>query len=101
MIDWRQQARQDAIQEVSPDVPGSFQSEVISGDDDDEEEEDNIPRQLSAIQALKNLDELLNFSLNQNNETLTTLITEAIETVETIKLSSQRQSNVTNFIVKT
>ena len=64
MIDWRQQAQEDAIQELSPDVSGSIQSEVIS---DDDEEEDNITQQLSAIQALKNLDELLNFLLNQNN----------------------------------
>ena len=83
MIDWRQQAREDAIQEVSLDVSSNIQSEVISGDDDDnEEEEENIPRQLSTIQALTNLDELINVLLNQNNETLTTLITEAIETVD-------------------
>ena len=89
MVDWRQQAREDAIQEV------------ISDDDDDDDEEDHTPQQrLSATQALQNLDELLRFSLTQNNESLTTLITEATETVETMKLSSLKQSSIRNFFVR-
>ena len=100
MVDWRQQAREDVIQEVSPDV-SAIQSEVISDDDDDDDEEDHTPQQqLSATQALQNLDELLRFSLTQNNESLTTLITEAIETVETMKLSSLKQSSIRNFFVR-
>ena len=97
MVDWRQQAREDVIQEVLPGV-SAIQSEVISDDDD---EEDHTPQQqLSAIQALQNLDELLRFSLTENNESLTTLITEAIETVETMKLSSLKQSSIRNFFVR-
>ena len=42
MVDWRQQAREDAIQEVLPDV-SAIQSEVISDDDDDDDEEDHTP----------------------------------------------------------
>ena len=101
MVDWRQQAREDAIQEVLPDV-SAIQSEVVSDhDDDDDDEEDHTPQQqLSATQALQNLDELLRFSLTQNNESLTTLITEAIETVETMKLSSLKQSSIRNFFVR-
>ena len=99
MVDWRQQAREDAIQEVLPDV-SAIQSEVISDDDNGDDEEDHTPQQLSATQALQNLDELLRFSLTQNNESLTTLITEAIETVETMKLSSLKQSSIRNFFVK-
>ena len=94
MVDWRQQAREDAIQEVLPDV-SAIQSEVISDDDDDDNEEDHTPQQqLSATQALQNLDELLRFSLTQNNESL-----KAIETVETMKLSSLKQSSIRNFFV--
>ena len=100
MVDSRQQAREDAIQEVLPDV-SAIQSEVISDDDDDDDEEDHTPQQqLSATQALQNLDELLRFSLTQNNESLTTLITEATETVETMKLSSLKQSSMRNFFVR-
>ena len=101
MVDWRRQAREDAIQEVLPDV-SAIQSEVISDDDDDDDEEDHTSQQqqLSATQALQNLDELLPFSLTQNNESLTTLITEAIETVETMKLSSLKQSSIRNFFVR-
>ena len=100
MVDWRQQAREDAIQEVLPDV-SAIQSEVISDDDEDDDEEDHTPQQqLSATKALQNLDELLRFSLTQNNESLTTLITEAIETVETMKLSSLKQSSIRNFFVR-
>ena len=100
MVDWRQQAREDAIQEVLPDV-SAIQSEVISDDDDADDEEDHTPQQqLFATQALQNLDELLRFSLTQNNESLTTLITEAIETVETMKLSSLKQSSIGNFFVR-
>ena len=97
MVDWRRQAREDAIQEVLPDV-SAIQSEVIS--DDDEEDHTSQQQQLSATQALQNLDELLPFSLTQNNESLTTLITEAIETVETMKLSSLKQSSIRNFFVR-
>ena len=100
MVDSRQQAREDAIQEVLPDV-SAIQSEVISDDDDDDDEEDHTPQQqLSATQALQNLEELLRFSLTQNNESLTTLITEATETVETMKLSSLKQSSIRNFFVR-
>ena len=100
MVDWRQQAREDAIQEVLPDV-SAIQSEVISDNDDEDDEEDHTPQQqLSATQALQNLDELLRFSLTQNNESLTTLITEAIETVKTMKLSSLKQSSIRNFFVR-
>ena len=99
MVDWRQQAREDAIQEVLPDL-SAIQSEVISDDDDDDDEDHTPQQQLSATQALQNLDELLRFSLTQNNESLTTLITEAIETVETMKLSSLKQSSTRNFFVR-
>ena len=99
MVDWRQQAREDAIQDVLPNV-SAIQSEVISDDNDDDNEEDHTPQQqLSATQTLQNLDELLRFSLTQNNESLTTLITEAIETVEIKKLSSLKQSSIRNFLL--
>ena len=42
-VDWRQQAREDAIQEVLPDI-SAIQSEVISDDDDDDDEEDHTPQ---------------------------------------------------------
>ena len=42
MVDWRQQAREDAIQEVLPDV-SAIQSEVLSDDDDDDEEDHTPP----------------------------------------------------------
>ena len=99
MANWRREAREDGIQEVLPNDSGSTQSEVILDDDDDDDDQnDHTPRQLSPTQALRNLDELLNILLNQDNENLTTLITEAIQAVETMKISSLKQNSITNLI---
>ena len=88
------------FKKVLPDISGSIQTENEEVISDDEDEGDNIPRQLSTLQALQNLDELLHFSMNQNNETLIGLISEAIEKVENIKLTSLRQSNISELFVK-
>lgn len=72
LIDWRQQAREEAIQQVLPDPSDSShtENEEVASEDDEEE---NIPQQLSPSKALQHLEELLNFSMNQNDETLTGL----------------------------
>ena len=66
MVDWRQQARYEAIQEVLPAVSGDSptENEVVS---DDDEEEENTPRQLTASEALQYLDDLLHFENDEKS----------------------------------
>ena len=70
LIDWQQQAREEAIKEVVPDTSSASQAvNVVSGDDEDGQEE-NTPRHLTKSEALQHLGDLLHFSMMENNATL-------------------------------
>ena len=58
--------------------------EIIS---DDEDHEDTVRSELAISQELQHLDELLEFSITKNGQTLFGLLSEVINAVENIKLS--------------
>lgn len=61
--------------------------------------QENIPWQFSASQALQHIGELLDFSIRQNNGTLTGLIYEVINKVENIEFLFILQSNESKFFL--
>ena len=97
LIDWRQQVREEAINEVLPNVSYDSQTRNEVGSDDDEEEEEKVPPQLTTSEALQHLDDLLHFSLNKNDEQLSQLISKAMEKVQNLKLYSMKQSTIKNY----
>ena len=81
MIDWRQQAREEAIKEVAPDTSSASQAVNVASDDDEDDQEENTPRHLTTSEALQHLDDLLHFSMMENDATLTGLIAEVTDKV--------------------
>ena len=71
LIDWRQQAQEEAIKEVVPDTSSASQTVNVVSDGDEDDQEENTPRRLAISEALQHLDDLLNFSMMENNATLT------------------------------
>ena len=68
LIDWRQQAREQAIKEIVPDTSSASQAvNVVSEDDEDDQERKN-PRHLTTSEALEHLDDLLHFYMMENDE---------------------------------
>ena len=74
LIDWRQQAQEEAIKEVVPDTSSASQTVNVVSDGDEDDQEENTPRRLAISEALQHLDDLLNFSMMENNATLTGLL---------------------------
>ena len=66
---------------------------VVSDDDEDDQEE-NAPQHLPTSEAIQHLDDLLHFSIMENDATLTGLIAEVTDKVQNIKLSALKQSNI-------
>ena len=96
MVDWREKAREEAIEDIVPnnlDNNESQNPEVIS---DDEDHEDEVYLELTS-QVLQHLDQLLEFSLVKNDVRLSGLLSEVINTVKKIKISSLRQSKKSFF----
>ena len=91
MIDWGQQAGEEAIKEVVPDTSSASQAVNVVSDDDDDDQEENTPRHLTTQESLQHLDDLLHFSMIENDATLTGLIAEVIDKVQNIKLSALKQ----------
>ena len=85
LIDWRQQARKEATKEVVPDRPRFDPSQAVNAvsDDDEDDQEENTPRHLTISEALQHLDNVLHFSMMENNIILTGLIAEV--TISKIK----------------
>ena len=68
LIDWRQEAREQAIKEIVPDTSSASQAvNVVSEDDEDDQERKN-PRHLTTSEALEHLDDLLHFYMMENDE---------------------------------
>ena len=97
MIDWGQQAGEEAIKEVVPDTSSASQAVNVVSDDDDDDQEENTPRHLTTPESLQHLD---HFSMMENDATLTGLIAEVIHKVQNIKLSALKQSNIERFCLK-
>ena len=72
---------------------------VVSDDDEDDQEE-NAPQHLPTSEAIQYLDDLLHFSIMENDATLTGLIAEVTDKVLNIKLSALKQSNIEKFFLK-
>ena len=100
MIDWRQQAREEAIKEVLPDTSSASQAVNVVSDDDEDDQEGNNPRHLTTSEVLKHLDDLLHFSMVENDATLTSLTAEVTDKVQNIKLSALKQSNIERIFLK-
>ena len=97
LIDWRQQAREEAIKEVVPDTSSASQVVNAVSDDDEDDQEENTPRHLTTSEALQHLDDLLHFSIMENDAALTGLVAEVTDKVQNIKLSALKQSNIERF----
>ena len=100
MIDRRQQAREESIKEVVPDTSSASQAVNVVSDDDEDDQEENTPRQPTTSEALQHIDDLLHFSVVENDATLTGLIAEVTDKVQNMKLSSLKQSNMERFFLK-
>ena len=99
LIDWRQQAREQAIKEIVPDTSSASQAvNVVS--DDDEDDQERKTRHLTTSEALEHLDDLFHFYMMENNAKLTGLIAELTDKVQNIKLSALKQSNIERFFLK-
>ena len=72
---------------------------VVSDDDEDDQEE-NAPQHLPTSEELQHLDDLLHFSIMENDATFTGLIAEVTDKVQNIKLSALKQSNIERFFLK-
>ena len=48
LLEWQQQAREEAIKEVAPDTLSACQAVNVASDDDEGDQEENIPGNLTA-----------------------------------------------------
>ena len=86
MIVWPQQAREEAIKEVVPDNSSASQAVNVVSDDDEDDQEKITPRHLTTSEALQHLDDLLHFSMMENDATLTELIAEVTYKIQIYKV---------------
>ena len=56
LIDWRQQAREEAIKEVMPDISSANQAVKVVLDNDENDPKESNPRHLTTSGALQHLD---------------------------------------------
>ena len=99
MIDSRQKAREEAIKELVPDNSSASQVVNVVSDNEEDDQEENTLRHLTTSEALQHLDDLLHFSMMENDATLTGLIAEITDKVQNIKLSALKQSNIERFLL--
>ena len=81
LIDWRQQAWDEAFKEVVPDAFSASQAVNVVSDDDEDDQEENTPRHLTTSEALQHLYDLLHSSMMENDATLTGLTAEVTDRV--------------------
>ena len=86
LIDWRQQAREQAIKEIVPDTSSASQAVNVVSDDDEDDQEKKTPRHLTTSEALEHLDDLFHFYTMDNNATLTGLIAEVTDKIPKYKV---------------
>ena len=63
LIDWQQQARQEAIKEVVSDTSIASQAVNVVSDDDEDDQGESTPWHLTTSEALQHLDDLLHFTM--------------------------------------
>ena len=100
MINWRQQDWKEDIKEIVPDTSSANQGVNVVLDDNEDDQEKNTPRHLTTSEALQHPNDLLYFSMMENDAALTGLISEGTDNVQDIKLSTLRRSNIERFILK-
>ena len=100
LIDWRQQAQEEAIKEVVPDTTSASQAVNVVSDDDEDDQEENIFQHLTTSEALQHLDDSLHFSMMKNDAALTGLIAEVTDKVQNIKFFALKQRNIERFFLK-
>ena len=88
MIDWQQQAREEAIKEVVRGTSSASQVVNVVSDDDEDYQEESTSRHLTTSEAFQHLDDLLHFSMMENDATLTGPIAEVAGNIYNVKLSS-------------
>ena len=98
LIDWQQQAREEAIKEVVPVTSSASQAVNVVSDDDEDDQEESTSWHLTTSEAFHHLDDLLHFPMMENDATLAGLIPEV--TVTIIKLSFLKQSNIKTIFLK-
>ena len=98
MIDWQQQAQEEAIKDVVPGNSSASQAGNVVSDDGEDDQEESTSWHLTTSEAFHHLDDLLHFSMMENDATLAELIPEV--TVTIIKLSSLKQSNIKTIFLK-
>ena len=94
LMDWRQQAWDEAFKEIVPDASSASQAVNVVSDGDEDDQEENTPRHLTTSEALQHLYDLLHSSMMENDATLTGLTAEVTDRVQNIKLSPLKQSNI-------
>ena len=97
LIDWRQETREEAIKEVVPDTSSANQAVNVVSDDDEDDQEEKTPRHHTTSESLQHIDDLLHFSMMENDATLMGLIAEVTEKVQNIELPGLKQSNIERF----
>ena len=76
LMDWQQQAWQEAIKEVVPDTSRPSQAVIIVRYDDEDDQEENTPQHLTTLEALQHPNDLLHFSTMESRATLLGMIAE-------------------------
>ena len=94
LMDWRQQAWDEAFKEIVPDASSASQAVNVVSDGDEDDQEENTPRHLTTSEALQHLYDLLHSSMMEKDATLTGLTAEVTDRVQNIKLSPLKQSNI-------
>ena len=100
LVDWREKAWEEAIEDVVPNDLDSYESsnsEVISYDEDHEY---TVHSELATSESLQHLDELLEIAKAKNDGTLFGIDSEVINAVENIKISLLQQNNKPSFFKK-
>ena len=76
LMDWQQQAWQEAIKEVVPDTSRPSQAVIVVRYDDEDDQEENTPQHLTTLEALQHPNDLLHFSTMESRATLLGMIAE-------------------------
>ena len=83
LVDWREKAREEAIEDVLPNDLNRNEGQNPKVISNDEDHENIVCSELTASQALQYLHELLEFSIAKNDETLSGLFLKVISRLKT------------------
>ena len=100
LTDWGQQSREEAITEVALDTSSTSQAVNVVLNEDEDDQEEKSPQCLTISEALQHFNDLLHFSMMENDATLTGLIADVTDKVQNVTLSALKQSNIGRSILK-